>query len=171
MYNLVHKEQLHVSALFIGHLQVDKWETLSHLLSWRWPMKRAETCSCSLCNKLYISVPPYSCVRQVYKLQSSLIWCFYICMKTVEPFQFSFSFNSFNSHVTWRSTYVSAHMSRCISAVCKCVFITCLHVFVCVCVFVCMCCPHKVLDVDMMVKMKAKYEFLVWMYRDMWLVF
>ena len=28
MYNLLHKEQLHVSALFIGHLQVDKWETL-----------------------------------------------------------------------------------------------------------------------------------------------
>jgi len=27
MYNLLHKE-LHVSALFIGHLQVDKWETL-----------------------------------------------------------------------------------------------------------------------------------------------
>ena len=34
-------------------------------------MKRAETCSCSLCNKLYISIPSYSCVRQVYKLQSS----------------------------------------------------------------------------------------------------
>jgi len=30
---------------------------------------RAETCC--LCNKLYISIPPYSCVRQVYKLQSS----------------------------------------------------------------------------------------------------
>jgi len=28
MYNLLHKEQLHVSALFVGHLQVDKWETL-----------------------------------------------------------------------------------------------------------------------------------------------
>ena len=28
MYNLLHKEQLHVSALFIGHLQVDKLETL-----------------------------------------------------------------------------------------------------------------------------------------------
>jgi len=27
-------------------------------------MKRAETCSCSLCNKLYIPIPPYSCVRQ-----------------------------------------------------------------------------------------------------------
>jgi len=27
--------------------------------------------NCSLCHKLYISVPPYSCVRQVYKLQSS----------------------------------------------------------------------------------------------------
>ena len=25
MYNLLHKDQLHVSALFIGHLQVDKW--------------------------------------------------------------------------------------------------------------------------------------------------
>jgi len=24
MYSLLHKEQLHVSALFIGHLQVDK---------------------------------------------------------------------------------------------------------------------------------------------------
>jgi len=24
MYNLLHKEQLHVSVLFIGHLQVDK---------------------------------------------------------------------------------------------------------------------------------------------------
>jgi len=24
MYNLLHREQLHVSALFIGHLQVDK---------------------------------------------------------------------------------------------------------------------------------------------------
>jgi len=24
IYNLLHKEQLHVSALFIGHLQVDK---------------------------------------------------------------------------------------------------------------------------------------------------
>jgi len=24
MYNLLHKEQLHVSALFIGHFQVDK---------------------------------------------------------------------------------------------------------------------------------------------------
>jgi len=28
MYNLLHKEQLHVSALFIGHLQVDEWITL-----------------------------------------------------------------------------------------------------------------------------------------------
>ena len=28
MYNLLHKEQLHVSALFIGNLEVDKWETL-----------------------------------------------------------------------------------------------------------------------------------------------
>ena len=28
MYNLLHKEQLHVLALFIGHLQVDKWEIL-----------------------------------------------------------------------------------------------------------------------------------------------
>ena len=104
MYNLLHKEQLHVSALFIGHLQVDKWETLvssytrllwvvysgvvrggvgtrsvwlltnvSHVSTWRWPMKRAETCSCPLCNKLYISLPPYSCVRQVYTLQSSLL--------------------------------------------------------------------------------------------------
>jgi len=27
MYNLLHKEQLHVSALFIGHLQIDKWKT------------------------------------------------------------------------------------------------------------------------------------------------
>ena len=34
-------------------------------------MKGAETCSCSLCNKLYISLPPYSCVRQVHTLQSS----------------------------------------------------------------------------------------------------
>ena len=36
-------------------------------------MKRAETCSCSLCNKLYISLPPYSCVRQVYTLQSTCV--------------------------------------------------------------------------------------------------
>jgi len=36
-------------------------------------MKRAETCSWSLCNKLHISLPPYSCVRQVYTLQSSLV--------------------------------------------------------------------------------------------------
>jgi len=28
MYNLLHKEQLNVSALFIGHFQVDKLETL-----------------------------------------------------------------------------------------------------------------------------------------------
>ena len=42
-------------------------------------MKRAETCSCSLCNKLYISVPPYSCVRQVYTLQSRLPHV-YVCM-------------------------------------------------------------------------------------------
>jgi len=34
-------------------------------------MKRAETVSCSLCIKLYISIPPYSCVIQVDKLQSS----------------------------------------------------------------------------------------------------
>ena len=27
MYNLLHKEDLHVSALFIGHLQVDKYKT------------------------------------------------------------------------------------------------------------------------------------------------
>ena len=26
MYNLLYKEQLHVSALSIGHLQVDKWD-------------------------------------------------------------------------------------------------------------------------------------------------
>ena len=26
-----------------------------------------------ICNKLYISIPPYSCVRQVYTLQSSLL--------------------------------------------------------------------------------------------------
>jgi len=37
-------------------------------------MKRAETCSCSLRNKFYISLPPYSCVRQVYTLQSSLLY-------------------------------------------------------------------------------------------------
>ena len=35
-------------------------------------MKRAETCSCSLCNKLYISIRPYNYVRQVNKFQSSL---------------------------------------------------------------------------------------------------
>ena len=29
-------------------------------------------CVGSLCNKLYISIPPYGCVRQVYNLQSSL---------------------------------------------------------------------------------------------------
>jgi len=29
-------------------------------------MKRAETCSWSLCNKLYISPPTYSCASQVY---------------------------------------------------------------------------------------------------------
>ena len=40
-------------------------------------MKRAETCSCSLCNKLYISLPPYSCVRQIYTLQSSRVTCFH----------------------------------------------------------------------------------------------
>ena len=34
MYNLLHKEQLHVSALFIGHLQVDKWETLVSSYTW-----------------------------------------------------------------------------------------------------------------------------------------
>jgi len=28
MYNLLYKEQLHVSALFIGHLLLDKRETL-----------------------------------------------------------------------------------------------------------------------------------------------
>jgi len=37
-----------------------------------WPTKSAETCSWSLCNKLHISLPPYSFVRQVYTLQSSL---------------------------------------------------------------------------------------------------
>jgi len=42
------------------------------LSTWRWPIKRPETCSWSLCNKLYIFLPPYSCVRQVYTLQSSL---------------------------------------------------------------------------------------------------
>ena len=29
MYNLLHKEQLHVSALFIDRLQVDKWDARS----------------------------------------------------------------------------------------------------------------------------------------------
>ena len=28
IYNLLHKEQLHVSALYIGHLQVGKWKNL-----------------------------------------------------------------------------------------------------------------------------------------------
>ena len=37
-------------------------------------MKRAETCSCSLCNKLYISLPTYSCARLVFTLQSSLLF-------------------------------------------------------------------------------------------------
>jgi len=40
--------------------------SIFQLWTWRWPMKRAETRSWSLCNKLYISIPPYSCVRQVY---------------------------------------------------------------------------------------------------------
>jgi len=44
-------------------------------------MKRAETCSCSLCNILYISIPPYSCVRPVYKLQSS--FCVLVFLTTV----------------------------------------------------------------------------------------
>ena len=43
------------------------------LSTWRWPMKRAETCSWSLCNKLYISLPPYSCVRQVYTHPNSVV--------------------------------------------------------------------------------------------------
>ena len=46
--------------------------TFFQLSTWKWAMKRAETCSWSSCNKLYISLPPYSCVRQVYTLQSSL---------------------------------------------------------------------------------------------------
>jgi len=29
MYNLLHKDQLHISALFIGHLQVDNWKLKS----------------------------------------------------------------------------------------------------------------------------------------------
>jgi len=41
-------------------------------------MKRAETCSWSLCNKLYISSPPYSCVRQVYIPQSNQYTCLII---------------------------------------------------------------------------------------------
>jgi len=32
MYNLLHKEQLHVSALFIGHFQVEKLKKLSKQL-------------------------------------------------------------------------------------------------------------------------------------------
>jgi len=31
MYNLLHKDQLHVSALIIGHLQVDNWKSKSLL--------------------------------------------------------------------------------------------------------------------------------------------
>jgi len=47
MYYLLHRNQLHVSALFIGHLQVDNEKhtqiecncLLSFSLSnWRWPM-------------------------------------------------------------------------------------------------------------------------------------
>ena len=33
MYNLLHKEQLHFSALFIGHLQVGKWKLSKQLHS------------------------------------------------------------------------------------------------------------------------------------------
>jgi len=43
MYNLLHKEQLHISALFIGHLQVDKWETLvSSYIRLVWVVYRGE---------------------------------------------------------------------------------------------------------------------------------
>ena len=39
--------------------------------TWRTPLSSAETCSCSLCNKLYIYTPD-SCVKTVDTLQSSL---------------------------------------------------------------------------------------------------
>jgi len=42
-----------------------------HFSTWRWPLSSAETCSCSLCNKLYMYLPSYSCDRQVYTLQST----------------------------------------------------------------------------------------------------
>ena len=68
---LLHREQLYVSALDDGHLQVVHESVSSYtniyiyiwlyncLLSdscttWRWPLSSAETCSCSLCNNIYI---------------------------------------------------------------------------------------------------------------------
>ena len=44
------KEQIHVSTLFIDHFQVDKRK---NLVSSYTRIVWAETCSCSLCNKLY----------------------------------------------------------------------------------------------------------------------
>ena len=59
-------------------------------------MKRAETRSCSLCNKLHISLPPHSCVRQVYTLQYSLLLLKFRAIKfSINIVQHQFSLHCF----------------------------------------------------------------------------
>jgi len=64
VYNLLHNEQLHVSALFIGHFQV---------INLKMANKNAETYSCSLYNKLYTYLYHHIVVLDNY-IQSNLVY-------------------------------------------------------------------------------------------------
>ena len=44
-----------------------------HLSTWRWPMKSAETCSCSLCNKCYTYLYHHIVVLDKY-IQCNLVY-------------------------------------------------------------------------------------------------
>jgi hypothetical protein len=80
---------------------------------------------------VHLSVP-YKTVKCWIVL--CLIWFVYVGMKTVEPFNFYLDL-TVSTAMSHEDQHVSAHMRTCISAVCMCVFMTCLSV--CVCLYIC----------------------------------
>ena len=78
IFRLINEKKLvssYTRFVWIVYTQVEYSCLLSffHLSTWRWPMKRAKTCSCSLCNKFYTYLCHHIVVLGKY-IHSNLVY-------------------------------------------------------------------------------------------------
>jgi len=93
----------------IQHTQVEySWlVSFFHLSTWRWPMKSAETCSCSLCNKLYTYLHHHVFVLDKYVLYPP-IW-----------FMWNYLFITVRVCLPWCGEYSADKIAQLRTSVCE----------------------------------------------------